>query len=91
MYTWVLAHSGIPRLEALRSATLLGAEVLGLEQDFGSPEVGKPEGVIVLSRNPLERIEFAINLHAVLFNGRLYDAATLDERWPRVRKGPASR
>lgn len=74
---------GIPPLEALRSATLRGAEALGLDQDLGSLEVGKLGDLLVLDGNPLESIRATRELRYVLFNGRLYDATTLDELWPR--------
>jgi hypothetical protein len=41
----------------------------------------------VLDANPLENIRHSNTLRFVMKNGRLYDAATLDERWPRERKG----
>jgi imidazolonepropionase-like amidohydrolase len=90
LYTWALVEGGMPPLEALRSATLRGAEALGLDQDLGSLAVGKLADLLVLDGNPLERIEHTMSLYAVLFNGRLYDAATLNELWPRPHtRGPA--
>lgn len=87
---WAYVEAGgIPPLEALRSATLRGAEALGLERDLGSLEVGKLGDLLVLERNPLESIRATAALRYVLFNGRLYDATTLDEVWPRqVTRSP---
>lgn len=87
---WAYAElGGIPPMEALRSATVRGAEALGLDQDIGSLEVGKLGDLLVLDGNPLESIRATKDLRYVLFNGRLYDATTLDELWPRqVTRSP---
>jgi imidazolonepropionase-like amidohydrolase len=73
-------------LEALDSATLSGARYLGMEKDLGSIEAGKLADLVVLERNPLENIRNSDSVRSVMLNGRLYDAATLDEIAPRARK-----
>jgi hypothetical protein len=82
---WTLVADGVPPLEALRIGTLRGAEALGLERDLGSLAAGKLADLLVLDENPLENIQHTARLRWVLFNGRLYDASTLDEQWPRRR------
>ncbi len=76
---WMFAQGGMTPHEALRSATLHGAQYLGLDGDLGSLEVGKLADLIVLNENPLEDIYHTENIHAVMVNGRLYDAATMNE------------
>jgi len=44
----------------------------------------------VLDANPLENIRNTNTVRYVMKNGRLYDAATLDEVWPRQRKLPTT-
>jgi hypothetical protein len=39
-----------------------------------------------MDANPLENIQNTNTLRYVMKNGRLYDAETLDEIWPRQRK-----
>jgi imidazolonepropionase-like amidohydrolase len=85
---WTYVEGGIPIFEALRSATLRGAEALGLDRDLGSLEVGKLADLIVLDGNPLESIRNTQRIRYVFFNGRLYDATTLDEQWPRLQTRP---
>ncbi len=85
---WSMVAAGMSPLEALRSGTLRGAEALGLEQDLGSLAVGKIADLLVLNQDPLENIRNSVDLHWVLFKGRLYDAATLDEVWPQPRARP---
>ncbi|HET9424267.1 MAG TPA: amidohydrolase family protein, partial [Gemmatimonadaceae bacterium] len=72
--------------EALRIATLGGADAIGRAKDVGSIEAGKLADIVVLDRNPLENIENTNTLRYVMKNGRLYDANTLDEIWPRQKK-----
>ncbi|MEJ2540492.1 MAG: amidohydrolase family protein [Gemmatimonadota bacterium] len=71
--------------EALRFATLLGAESLGLDRDLGSIETGKLADLVVLDANPLDDLRASTAIHRVILNGRIYDDDTLDEVWPRQR------
>jgi hypothetical protein len=74
-----------PPLEVIRYATINGAHFLGLERDLGSIEVGKLADLVVLRTNPLDDIRATTDIAWVMKGGRLYDAATLDEHWPRQR------
>ncbi len=86
---WSIAMGGMTPLEALHIATLDGAHALGLEKDVGSLETGKLADLLVMDRNPLENLHNTTSLHFVMKNGRMYDANTLDEVWPRQKKaGP---
>jgi Tol biopolymer transport system component len=82
---WALQSGGMSNHDALRAATRLGAEAIGLGRDLGSLEPGKLADLIVLDRNPLENIRYSNTIRMVMKNGRLYDGDTLDERWPRER------
>jgi dipeptidyl aminopeptidase/acylaminoacyl peptidase len=85
---WMLAAGGISPHQALRIATLTSADAIGLSKDIGSLEVGKLADLQVLDANPLERLENTISIRYVMKNGRLYEAATLNEIWPRQRQLP---
>jgi imidazolonepropionase-like amidohydrolase/Tol biopolymer transport system component len=76
---WMLGQGGMTPMEALRAATLHGAEYLGLDGDLGSLEAGKLADLIVLDRNPLENLRNSEAVRYVMVNGRLYDAMSLAE------------
>jgi Tol biopolymer transport system component len=82
---WMMASGGMKPHDALRSATLDGAHSIGLSKDIGSLEVGKLADLIVLDANPLDDIRNSTKISDVMKNGRLYDAATLDETYPRKK------
>jgi imidazolonepropionase-like amidohydrolase len=76
---WMLQQGGLSNLEALRAATLNGAVYLGMDKEIGSLEPGKLADLIVLEKNPLEDIRHSESVAFTLVNGRLYDAATMQE------------
>jgi len=83
------AAGGATPMEVLHAATIGSAEVIGHASQIGSLEPGKFADLLVMDRNPLETIANTGALSQVMKNGRLYDAASLDEIWPRPRRMPA--
>jgi imidazolonepropionase-like amidohydrolase len=79
---WALQRGGLTTHEAIRAATLLGAEALGVEQDLGSIATGKLADLVILDKNPLENIENTTSIRFVMKGGQLYDGQTLSELWP---------
>jgi imidazolonepropionase-like amidohydrolase len=76
---WSLVQGGMTPHQALRCATLFGAEYLGLDQDLGSIAPGKLADLVVLDQNPLDNIRHSESIRYVMLNGRLYDTATMNE------------
>ncbi|WP_035456099.1 amidohydrolase family protein [Algoriphagus terrigena] len=83
---WSVASGGMSNLEAIKVATILGAEALGLDQDLGSIEAGKLADLVIMDKNPLESIRNTNTISHVVKNGRVYDGNTLDEILPTPRK-----
>ncbi len=82
---WMVASGGMSNHDALRSATIFGANGIGLETELGSIEPGKLADLAILSRNPLDDLRNTVLVEQVMMNGRLFEAETLDEVWPRQR------
>ncbi|MFS4467384.1 amidohydrolase family protein [Maribacter sp. 2210JD10-5] len=83
---WSVGSGGMATHDALRVATIIGAEALGLDGDLGSIEPGKLADIVVLKDNPIENLRHTNTLSHVIKNGKVYDADTLDEVWPVTKK-----
>jgi len=76
---WMFVQGGMTNMEAVRAATLYGAQYLGFDRDLGSLQTGKLADLIVMNENPLDNIRNSESIIYVMKNGRLYDATTMDE------------
>ncbi len=76
---WMIQQGGMSNHQALKCATINGAEYLGMEHQLGSIKEGKIADLIVLDKNPLENIRNTEFVRYTMLNGRLYDAATMNE------------
>jgi imidazolonepropionase-like amidohydrolase len=74
-----LVEAGLTPLEALRTATLNPARVLGMTDSLGTVEAGKLADLVLLDANPLADIRNTQKIRAVVANGRLYRSAELDQ------------
>jgi len=85
---WMLQSGDMTNMEALRIATILGAESIGFGDEIGSIEVGKLADLVILNSNPLEDIHNSMDIRYVMKNGELYEGDTLDRIWPSPRPFP---
>jgi Tol biopolymer transport system component/imidazolonepropionase-like amidohydrolase len=76
------AAGGMTPLAILHAATIGSAETIGRKSDLGSIEPGKLADLVILDADPLTDIRNARAVAQVMRDGKLYDAATLDEIWP---------
>ena len=84
------AMGGMTPAEILHAATIGSAETIGRKSDLGSIDVGKLADLVILDKDPLADIHNARTVFAVMRDGVLYDAATLDEEWPVEKPLPRS-
>lgn len=83
---WMLEQGGFTPWEALRAATIDGARYIGMDRDIGSIEPGKLADLFVVKGDPLRNIRESENVVTTVLNGRVYDAATLNQIAPTAVK-----
>ena len=74
----MLVEAGLSPREALRSATILPAEFLGIADASGSITVGKRADLVLLDADPTRDIHNSERIRAVVLDGRLLQRADLD-------------
>jgi imidazolonepropionase-like amidohydrolase len=75
----LLVKAGLTPMEALQAATLNPARFLGTEKDFGTVETGKIADLVLLDANPLEDIGSTKQISSVVYGGKLFPRASLDQ------------
>jgi imidazolonepropionase-like amidohydrolase len=69
--------AGLTPMEAIQSATIVPARVMGLTSGLGSIEAGKKADLILVDGNPLENIRNIRKVSTVIKGGQLYDPVVL--------------
>lgn len=76
----LMVEAGMPPMEAIRSATITTAELLGIQDKLGSVEAGKIADLVAVHGNPLEDISVLENVSFVMKEGSIYK----NEQYPRT-------
>lgn len=64
----LLREAGFHPLEIIRSASLYGAQALGMEKEIGSVEVDKLADFVIVDANPLENLQLLYGTGAITLN-----------------------
>ena len=66
-----LANVGMPPIDAIKAATSVSAECLGIEKRTGSIRAGMEADFVVIDRSPLDDIRNVEDVVIVINNGRV--------------------
>jgi imidazolonepropionase-like amidohydrolase len=66
----MLREAGFHPLEVIRSATMYGAEALGMDKEIGTVEVGKLADFVILEENPLQNLKVLYGTGAIRINDK---------------------
>lgn len=80
----LLVQAGVTPMQALQAATLNPARFLGREKDLGTVATGKLADLVLLDANPLKDIGNTRKISAVVFGGKYFSRASLDEMLARI-------
>ena len=80
----LLVQAGLTPMEALQAATINAARFMNRQKDLGTIEKGKLADMVLLDANPLEDIANTKKIWGVVFGGKFYSRASLDEMLRKV-------
>ncbi|MEX0943196.1 MAG: amidohydrolase family protein [Pseudomonadales bacterium] len=67
-----MVEAGMPAMEAIQSATIGGATLLGIDGKLGTLESGKLADIVAVGGNPLDDISAMGNMRFVMKDGKVY-------------------
>ncbi len=72
-------QAGLTPAQILQTATINGARFMHQDKDYGSIAVGKKADLVLLNQNPLLDIKASRSIDTLLYQGKVYNRATLDQ------------
>jgi imidazolonepropionase-like amidohydrolase len=73
-----LTEAGLSPLQAIQTATINPAKLLGREKTHGTIEVGKRADLVLMEADPLTDIRNARRIAAIIVRGRVLSKADID-------------
>lgn len=67
-----MVEGGMPMMEAIKSATIVNAEILGMKTDLGSIEKGKLADIVAIDGDPLQDAKAMMKVVFVMKEGKIY-------------------
>lgn len=67
-----MVEAGMPAMEAIKSATAVNAEILGMSDKIGTIETGKLADLVATNENPISNIKTMENVSFVMKEGIVY-------------------
>ncbi|MCV6628882.1 MAG: amidohydrolase family protein [Flavobacteriaceae bacterium] len=67
-----MVEAGMPEIEAIQSATIVNAKLLGEHDNLGQLKTGFLADIVAVKGNPLKNIKLLENIHFVMKNGAIY-------------------
>ncbi len=67
-----MVEAGMPAMEAIKSATIIPAEIMGVQKESGTIEAGKLADIIATDGNPLQDIKMMRKVSFVMKDGVVY-------------------
>ncbi len=71
----LMVKAGMEEIDAIRSATIVAAELIGIEKNAGSIEVGKWADIIAVKGNPLKDVTVLEKVAFVMKEGKVYKSS----------------
>ncbi|MGX1928688.1 amidohydrolase family protein [Flagellimonas sp. 2504JD4-2] len=65
-------EAGMPVIDALRSATITNAELLGMKNELGQLKEGFIADIVAVDENPLQNVKTLENVNFVMKEGKIY-------------------
>ncbi len=82
-----LREAGLSNFEVLRTATINPAIFLGIENEYGTIEIGKKADFVLLARNPLDNIKNTMQIQGLYYNRQWFSREQLlNHRQKAIRK-----